>query len=127
MLWYHLSSTTPDYNFTLNIPVTDVSPLSGKGHVKTTVYDDGSDDRVELGEFSEHIIQVTWGVLSRADFIEITDIFYNRNRARKSVNSFRWFHPLHQLAYVVRFAAELKDDSSSTRFAYSTKFKILGR
>lgn len=105
-MYDYVSAVTPDYDVTLDVSPQDVLTEDGSKSQVIHEADDGSEERISLGDdASVFYVTLMWKRKDSEDIATIFDWWHDTSKANGRVRSFKWNHPTDGHTYVVRFAS----------------------
>ena len=100
---YNLSTIAADYTTTtLDITPNQVLTVVGSKAQVIHEMDDGSVSVISESDTSAYQLQLQWNVLTEAEHAIIMDFWHSTEKANGMKNTFKWFHPITEITYVVK-------------------------
>jgi hypothetical protein len=107
-MYNHLTQTTADYGFVLDIPNHDVQPITGSKPQIRHQFLDGRSAVVELDADSKFDVDITFKHLSSDNKDKLLEFYANSTKAYGGENSFYWYNYKDGYIYVVKFLSPLR-------------------
>ena len=124
----HLTQTTADYGFVLDIPNHDVQSITGSKPQIRHSFLDGRSAVVELDSGSRFDVDVTFNHLSADDKDKFLEFYADSTKAYGGENTFYWYNYKDSYVYTARFLSPLRlvFKPGSRKLAETIRLRVTG-
>jgi len=130
-MYNYLPIRIADYDFTLEVWPERILPEVGEKKQVVHDFDDGQETIVTLSGQSRFYVIVQWEMISAELADLIFDLWHDENKANGIERSFKWWHPIEEQIYIVRFAEGMErvitGDHVGTKEVSPIRLRVIGR
>jgi hypothetical protein len=109
--WEYLPEKVPDYNGTLDVEPQRVLTEMGGFRQEQVEYDDENIQTITFSTTPKIFFRVQWDSITEAEADAIMDMYLDANKAMGMAKSFKFYHDIDELYYIVHFASQISRDT----------------